>query len=67
MSGRHDCPSREEPDRRWCAPTGKVVEHDVEPQSRRRAVDRRVPHRDDDEVAVSELASASSARTFDSA
>ena len=39
---------------RRVSPAGQVVQHDVEAQTRRRAVHGRVPHRDDDEVAVAE-------------
>ena len=48
-------PSHSEPDApRRVRPPGEVVEHDVEPQPRRHAVDRRVAHRHDDEVVVGE-------------
>ncbi len=48
-------PVGEEPDAPGrVRPAGEVVEHDVEPQPRRDAVDGRVPHRDDDEVVVGE-------------
>ena len=41
-----------------CAHAGEVVEHDVEPQPRRDAVDRRVPHRHGREAVAVELRAA---------